>query len=167
MAANVEALQIVLASLCIRNTGSDCHLTDFSHHDKQVKYIFIYFSAFRLPSDNSKPRIFCRHNRKSFQAMFLYLAFLWMLLRTIFFSNARHYQNLSVDVLLWTPYTISFLTFSLIAVFYAKMFYADEWRTYRMYVWGSFGVVNATVAGLTIGIIIHSCTEEVGAYIPC
>ncbi|GAB5359280.1 hypothetical protein AAMO2058_000530800 [Amorphochlora amoebiformis] len=134
MAANVEALQIVLASLY------------------GILALTAILQIFRIMIN--------RHNRKSFQAMFLYLAFLWMLLRTIFFSNARHYQNLSVDVLLWTPYTISFLTFSLIAVFYAKMFYADEWRTYRMYVWGSFGVVNATVAGLTIGIIIHSCTEE-------
>jgi len=75
--------------------------------------------------------IFNGHNLGSFQAIFLFLVFLWMTLRAFFFAADFDLPNIVVVLILWLPYTLQFTTFSLILVFYAKLFYQQDWPANR------------------------------------
>mmetsp|Transcript_38930 Transcript_38930/g.63350 ORF Transcript_38930/g.63350 Transcript_38930/m.63350 type:complete len:197 (-) Transcript_38930:952-1542(-) len=104
--------------------------------------------------------IFNGHNLGSFQAIFLFLVFLWMTLRAFFFAADFDLPNIVVVLILWLPYTLQFTTFSLILVFYAKLFYQQDWPANRPVIWGLFSVANCFAFGLTLGVIAKSCSKE-------
>mmetsp|Transcript_27508 Transcript_27508/g.66906 ORF Transcript_27508/g.66906 Transcript_27508/m.66906 type:complete len:390 (+) Transcript_27508:152-1321(+) len=100
------------------------------------------------------------HNLASFQSIFLVLVFVWMSLRGFFFGSSFDMGNLAVDLVLWIPYSLQFTTFSLILVFYAKLFYQQDWPQNKPVVWGAFAVANCLAIGLTLGVIAKSCSKQ-------
>jgi hypothetical protein len=82
-----------------------------------------------------------------------------MAFRSFFFFITFDLGNLGTNLVLWIPYNIQFATFSLILVFYAKLYYNTEWAQHRHTVWGVFGVANAFFFGLVLGTIAHSCVS--------
>mmetsp|Transcript_43398 Transcript_43398/g.72120 ORF Transcript_43398/g.72120 Transcript_43398/m.72120 type:complete len:119 (-) Transcript_43398:141-497(-) len=63
----------------------------------------------------------------SFQASFLLLLLPWMALRAFFFAFEANLPNVAEILILRIPSALQFTTFSLIAVFYAKLLYQQDW----------------------------------------
>eukprot|EP00466_Bigelowiella_natans_P019859 jgi/Bigna1/137136/aug1.37_g11844 len=96
----------------------------------------------------------------SFQASFLLLLLPWMALRAFFFAFEANLpvpekfslNNVAEILILRIPSALQFTTFSLIAVFYAKLLYQQDWPAKIEAIWGLFFVANCVAFSLTFGI---------------
>ena len=67
------------------------------------------------------------------------------MLRTVFFLFVDVLGTISVlleHIMYKLPYPIQFATFSLLAIFYASLIYANSWRAIRKFYFLAYAVIN-------------------------
>eukprot|EP01100_Stratorugosa_tubuloviscum_P013367 TRINITY_DN6650_c2_g2_i1.p1 TRINITY_DN6650_c2_g2~~TRINITY_DN6650_c2_g2_i1.p1 ORF type:complete len:351 (-),score=78.52 TRINITY_DN6650_c2_g2_i1:183-1235(-) len=112
--------------------------------------VLSYFSIILLVIIQFIRSIKYKNRLASFHTGFIFLCFLWSLLRAFFFlffdkltTPESNFDNVAFILLYWFPFILQFATFALLVVFFAHIIHKHEWKRLKFIAWLIYMLSNA------------------------